>query len=99
MQQGQRKPALLREVNERIREVSSQWETPGSAAFFCECPNASCTEVLDLTLADYERIRALADCYVVVRGHESSCRDHVVAQNNGHVVVRHVSMPTSLPAT
>jgi hypothetical protein len=94
-----RKPSLLREVNERIREVSSQWETPGSAAFFCECPNASCSEVLDLTLADYEAIRALTDCYVVVRGHESCARDHVVAQNSSHVVVHLGPEPTSLPAT
>lgn len=100
MSNGQRKSSLFRAVNERIRDVSTQWDASHSVGFFCECANAECSELLDLTLADYEGIRAMTDCYVVLRGHESADGDgeHVVARSDDHVVVHHVTRPAGPPA-
>lgn len=48
---------LLREVNDRIREVGREGDFP-SLEFVCECGNGGCIEVVELTAAEYDRIRA-----------------------------------------
>lgn len=78
MTDGQRKSTLFREVNERVREISAQWDATTSVGFFCECSDTSCSELLDLTLVEYEAIRATSDRFVVVCGHESPGHEHGV---------------------
>ena len=64
--------AVFREVNERIRELS---ERLGAAAptdlvsFVCECSAVECHETVELTLAEYEQVRAESADFVAAPGH------------------------------
>jgi hypothetical protein len=88
MDDGRRKSSLYRAVNERIREISADWDVAQAAGFFCECADARCSELLSLTVVDYEAIRAMGDCFVVLGGHEPPDCDRILARNNGHVILR-----------
>lgn len=98
MTEGHRKSSLFREVNERVRDVSAQWDSTQSVGFFCECSDTGCSELLDLTVADYEAIRAMRDCFVVVRGHESSRDDHVVERRDSLSIVQPAATAANAPA-
>jgi hypothetical protein len=67
-----RNEALFREVNDRIREVSESLRAVSGASgveFVCECSRAECHAAVELELADYERIRAHEDRFLVRVGH------------------------------
>jgi hypothetical protein len=76
--------AVFREVNERINDVTRE-ET---AEYLCECGNATCTETIQMTVADYERVRADPTHFAVLPGHEIPDVEDVVARNEGFLVVR-----------
>ena len=86
-----RNEALFRSVNERVRELAA---TAGSrerdpvASFVCECGRADCTETVELTVAEYERVRADPTHFVVVPGHEIPDVEEVVERHERYDVVR-----------
>ena len=69
MTDNDRRSSLFREVNARIRELNSRWDVPGSAGFFCECGQAGCTDILDLSVADYDALRSTGTGLLVKGGH------------------------------
>lgn len=75
---------VFREVNERINEVTRE----GTAEYLCECGYATCTETIQMTVADYEAVRADPTTFAVLPGHEIPDVEDVVAQSDGFVVVR-----------
>jgi|SRR3954447_223754 hypothetical protein len=83
-----RNEALFREVNERIREAADRL---GGAeyehAFLCECFDANCRDQVQLTLDEYERVRAAGNRFVVAPGHVAPEIEHVVAARADHVLV------------
>jgi hypothetical protein len=65
--------ALLREVNEHVRElhVRSDWRAEAAdAEWVCECADTRCLEPLSLPLEEYERIRSERTWFVVAPGDE-----------------------------
>ena len=71
---------LLRQVNERILEVSTTWA--GVAApigFLCECGNADCVSVVTLTADEYDAIRATPGGVVLHQGHPPVGTEEVAA--------------------
>lgn len=49
---------MFRAANERIEsEAQSRRMFVFPASFLCECPDPSCTEIVELTLEEYEEIR------------------------------------------
>jgi hypothetical protein len=81
--------ALFREVNERIERVTETLQvTSETIAILCECGNDSCTERVDVSLEDYERIRGESDLFFVIPGHEIPDVEDVVETNDGWDVVR-----------
>jgi hypothetical protein len=78
---------LFREVNERIE--AGQWPTGrgGPAAFRCECGSLRCNRMVELTLEEYEHVRAGATRFVLVPGHEIPAIERVVEREAGYVVV------------
>jgi len=83
-----RNSALFRAVNERIRDVSTTWAGVSEpVGFLCECGDTDCDVVLNLTIPAFETIRSKVDHFFVLRGHESPDLDHVVAQDNGYLIV------------
>jgi hypothetical protein len=83
--------ALFREVNEQIRSLE---EEPGNGdetlTVICECGDASCTDRVVLSVAEYEGIRDDSLHYVIVSGHEWPGVERVVERHEGWEVVRKV---------
>lgn len=77
--------SLFREVNERIREITTSWDDSQPVGFFCECDDPACTAPIELTLPHYDAIRATPERLVVIRGHRTA--GHVVAGENGYLLV------------
>jgi hypothetical protein len=76
----------LRRVNELIIEVARDRFESLEGHVVCECSGARCTDVLPLTLEEYERVRSAGRRFVLVRGHEVEAIEHVVESYDGYVV-------------
>ena len=63
----------LRAARERF-EVDAEQPTP----FICECGNVECRQIIRLTLADYERVRADPNTFFVVPGHDDPATEQIV---------------------
>jgi hypothetical protein len=79
--------AVFREVNERINDVTRD-ET---AEYLCECGYATCTETVQMTVADYEAVRTDPTHFAVRPGHEIPDLETVVARNDEFLVVRKIA--------
>jgi hypothetical protein len=90
-----RNEALFRSVNERVRELATTAGTRDRdpvASFVCECGSADCTATVELTVAQYEHVRADPTHFVVVSGHETPEVEEVVERyERYHVVRKHPS--------
>lgn len=60
--------SLFREINERIQALNDVFSivVPESGAWVCECANESCIELITLTPAEYEAVRATPDRFFVM---------------------------------
>jgi hypothetical protein len=66
--------AIFREVNERVRELSLHQDlVPWTerTEYFCECGTAGCLDTVELTLAEYESVRAEEAALVISPDHAS----------------------------
>jgi hypothetical protein len=82
-----RNSALSRHVNDRILEVSRTWGNSGPIGFLCECGDPDCAALVDLAVEDFEMIRSIPARFLVLRGHEHSAAEAVVASEEGYVIV------------
>ena len=69
-----RNESFFRQVNERIREVVGN-EGDLQQEFLCECADPECTDVIRLTLDDYEAVRADSHTFAIVPGHQAQASD------------------------
>ena len=81
--------ALFREVNARIRELSERWDLgePDLIAFVCECSRAGCSDAVELTLEEYERVRSEPTQFFVVPGHEDGRIDDGIVERHDRFTV------------
>jgi len=80
----------FREANEQIRAKADEYDAPVERVpFLCECPVPSCTEILRLTLAEYEDVRANPRRFFTAPGHEQAdaAVAHVVSREIDYVIV------------
>jgi hypothetical protein len=82
-----RNEGLFRETNEAIER--GQWPNDPAklVRFRCECSRMDCSQAIEITLAEYERVRDAPRRFVVVPGHEMVEIETVVSRASGHVVV------------
>jgi hypothetical protein len=79
---------LFREVNERLREVGEGFSIVAEQAeFVCECGSSTCTEHVQMTLAEYEEIRANSKRFFVLPGHELPEYEKIVDERERYLVV------------
>jgi hypothetical protein len=77
---------LLREVNDRIAELA-EWNEAGVSLFVCECSDLGCADAaLEISAAEYARIRADESHFLVLPGHERPGQ-RVVERTDRFVVV------------
>jgi hypothetical protein len=73
------------------RELADDREEGGGAdqpiEVLCECGRQGCSGVITMTIADYDRVHAQEDRFVVVPGHESTDLEKVVEERDGYLVV------------
>lgn len=79
---------FFREVNERINEkAESQGFDSHRYEFFCECSDGSCAERVEMTLREYEHIRAEPTRFVVKTNHVIHEIERVVETVPDHMVI------------
>ena len=83
-----RNETLFRTVNENIEESASSGQPDDHVfEFFCECSNVDCTLLVQMTVAEYERVRADPRQFVVAPGHELPEIEAVVHRTSAYQVV------------
>lgn len=82
--------ARFREINERVeRDLEPLVDTQDELLpFVCECGRPTCTDVIGLSVAEYERVRSDASRFVIVSGHEIEDVEDVVERHDRYVVVQ-----------
>ena len=85
-----RNEALFRSVNERVRELATSMSSsePETVAFVCECGDSDCAATVELTIAEYEAVRADPTHFFVVSGHETPHVEQVIERRERYHVVR-----------
>ena len=89
-QAGQRvaaNEAAFRELNEAIEKGQWPGEEDSPVGFRCECARLGCDQVIELTVDEYERVRAHPRRFALVPGHEVQQQESVVESRPGYVVV------------
>jgi hypothetical protein len=80
--------ATFRAANERIRDKAIEVEQAGGfVPFICECADTSCTELIQMTLSEYEHVRADPHTFTISPGHEASASERVVEDRGRFAVV------------
>jgi hypothetical protein len=77
----ERSPALLRKVNEFMRDGRRGQTEPERIPFFCECPRADCYEPVWLTGEMYDERRAETHAPLILPGHEQTNGGRRLRQN------------------
>jgi hypothetical protein len=86
--------ATFRRANEQIEQVAADLDqalTVRLIPFVCECADRRCTQVVRLSLKEYEAVRASPSRFAVAHGHEFAHDDeHIVAQGDRFTTVEKV---------
>ncbi len=83
---GARTHAVVREVNDRIREVAAETGAE-PRAFFCECADPRCTKEVLLTLEEYDAARSHRTLVLVRPEHAVAGVGSVVAETSRFALV------------
>jgi hypothetical protein len=89
MLRAARNQTLYREVNEKIEGLNQAFGEvlASGSGWVCECADSECTEPMELTLADYERLRAHPNRFAVLPGHVYPAVERVVEEHARYLVV------------
>jgi len=79
-----RNEATVRRVNEAIE--AGRLTRDGLVEFVCECARLGCNEVVQLTIAEYEDIRAHGRRFFIAHGHSNAAEDVVDVRDRYWVV-------------
>ena len=79
----------FREINERLEADLKRIPDDGADAnFICECGRADCTEIVPMTLDEYEHVRQDPLLFSLVPGHQFDEAEDVVTTTAAYVIVR-----------
>jgi hypothetical protein len=79
--------ATIRDVNEGIERGQWPGEEDTPVGFRCECARLGCNRLVELSVREYEEIRAHPQRFVVLPGHELPDVEDVVEAGRGYVIV------------
>jgi hypothetical protein len=83
-----RNNTTFRDANEHISAAAGVYGIDSPVPFICECADARCSEIVRLTLEEYEEIRAHSRHFFHLPGHEDAAgAAQVVARRDGYVIV------------
>jgi len=81
-----RTEALLRDVNERIAESAQRFDA-NATHFVCECADPNCTERVEATLDEYEKVRTDGATFMLAPGHVQADIERVVSDRGRFHIV------------
>ena len=79
--------ATIRDVNEGIERGQWPGEEDTPVGFRCECAQLGCNQLIELSVREYEDIRAHPRRFVVVPGHEAPDVERVIEAGPRYVIV------------
>ena len=80
-----RNEVYFREANEKLGEKRVELEASGLTPFLCECSDPACTELIRLSLEEYEYIRSRPKWFLAAAGHDADAR--ATAEDHGTYVI------------
>jgi hypothetical protein len=80
-----RNEVAYRDVNEAI-ETGRTRAGRQSGAFVCECGQLGCNQLVELTLEDYEAVRAHPRRFFMLEGHDIPDVEDVIEHHDGWIV-------------
>jgi hypothetical protein len=82
--------AVFREINEGIERGQWPGEEESPVSFRCECARLGCSELIELSVHEYERVRSNPRWFMVVPGHQHPELEVVIETQPGYLVVEKV---------
>ena len=79
--------ATIRDVNEGIERGQWPGEEDMPVAFRCECARLGCNRLVELSVHEYEEVRAHPKRFVVVPGHELPDSERVIEATPRYLIV------------
>ena len=83
-----RNEATFRSINEDIERGRDADDDHTMVGFVCECGSADCSRLIELTPAEYERVRNDSYRFAIVHGHEVAEVETVVERHDRYAVMR-----------
>jgi hypothetical protein len=83
-----RNEATFRDANEQINRAALKHEMRAPVPFVCECAEPGCTDIVRVSLSDYERVRSRPTWFLCRGGHEAAhADDAIVEHRDGWIIV------------
>lgn len=82
----------FRAINEDIHRGRPATGGQARVPFVCECGDADCQRLVELTPAEYQAVRAEPRHFAIVEGHEVASAEVVVERHETFCVVRKVGV-------
>ena len=82
--------AVFRKINEGIERGQWPGEEDAPVGFRCECARLGCTDLLELTVREYEHVREDPRRFMVLPGHERLEAEVVIERRPGYLVVQKI---------
>jgi hypothetical protein len=79
--------AVFRRINEGIERGQWPGEEESPVTFRCECARLGCSDLIELSIHEYEGVRSNARRFIVLPGHERLEVEIVVERRSGYFVV------------
>ena len=97
MLRAARNQALYREVNERLETLNEAFESvlDAGSASVCECADVNRTATMELTLGEYEALRAHPNRFAVLPRHALPKVEAIVEDHGRFVVVEKLGLGAS----
>jgi hypothetical protein len=97
-----RNDAAFREANENINDVAKSFDLDDEQVLpvICECADASCSEIVQLTPAEYETVRREPTHFINAHGHSRNAGPwaQVIQQSERYSVVEKVGQAAEIVA-
>jgi hypothetical protein len=88
-EQAVRNSLLIREVNQRVADLSDSWNDGDPREFLCECGDEACIQVIPVTRADYQAAREHSGRYLITSDHGEDAGTQVRTKRDRYSIVEY----------
>jgi predicted ThiF/HesA family dinucleotide-utilizing enzyme len=92
--EGRQRVAMNEATFRKVNEGMEAGQDPdGLLTFLCECGRLGCNRLIELTRAEYERVRGDSRTFAIIDGHEIPDVEDIIERHGRYVVVRKRGAP------